>query len=173
MKLYDGGKDGYIVEGDSKIKSNYFYQTVPNDQFINPNNTTLTWSTGVVSFSKYHFSNDVTIHSEDIDMSSIIVEKTDKLIGIQILANGLVENDIKVYTLDGKLVVEFLEEEQEPYEREIILEGFQQPCGKVEFDFSNLYDYGSPKVDLILGILFISVSKFEEFLKKDIQIGNF
>lgn len=151
---------------------NYFVQDVPNDQFINPNNATLTWSTGVVNFGNYHYSNDVTIHSKDIDMSSINVQKEEKCIAIQILANGLIEEDIKVYTMDGKLVVQFLEEEVEDYEKEIILEGFEQPCGKIEFEFSHLYDYGSPKVDLMLGILFISVLKFEEYLKQDIEIGN-
>ena len=151
----------------------YYSQVVANT--FQPVDSWTTTSTNVydVTFSNYHVHDDVTIHSEDIDMSSINVEKTDKLIGIQILANGLVENDIKVYTMDGKLVVQFLEEEQEPYEREVILEGFEQPCGKVSFEFSHLYDYGSPKVDLILGILFISVLKFEEYLKKDVQIGNF
>lgn len=171
MKLYDGG-DCYIVEGDSKSKSNYFYQTVPNDQFINPNNATLTWSTGVVNFGNYHYSNDVTIHSKDIDMSLINVEKTDKVLGIEILANGLIEDDIKVYTMDGKLVVEFLEEYQEPYERETILKGFEQPCGKITFEFSEIYDYQTPKIDLISGTLFISILKFEEYWKKDVQIGN-
>jgi len=171
MKLYDGG-DCYIVEGDSKIKSNYFVQTVPNDQFTNPYQYTLTSTSGVVNFGNYHYSNDVTIHSQDIDMSSINVRKESRCIGIEILANGLIENDIKVYTLDGKLVVEFLEEEHEEYENEVILQGFNQPCGKISFEFSELYDYGFSKVDLILGILFISVPKFKEYLKKDIEIGN-
>lgn len=151
---------------------NYYSQVVANT--FQPVDSWTTTSTNVydVTFSKYHYSNDVTIHSEDIDMSSINVQKEEKCIAIQILANGLIEEDIKVYTMDGKLVVQFLEEEVEDYEKEIILEGFEQPCGKIEFEFSHLYDYGSPKVDLMLGILFISVSKFEEYLKQDIEIGN-
>jgi HSP20 family molecular chaperone IbpA len=150
---------------------NYFMQTVPNEQFTNPYGYTTT-STGNVNFENEFFLQDVTVHCEDIDIDSINIAKEDSIIGIQILANGLVENDIKVYTMDGKLVVEFLEEEEDDFENEILLEGFEQPCGKVEFEFSNLYDYGNPKIDLMLGILFISISKFEEYLKKDIQIGN-
>jgi HSP20 family molecular chaperone IbpA len=150
---------------------NYFMQTVPNEQFANPYGYTTT-STRNVNFENEFFSQDVTIRCEDIDIDSINITKEDSGIAIQILANGLVENDIKVYTIDGKLVVEFLEEEVDDYEHEILLEGFEQPCGKVEFEFSNLYDYGNSKIDLMLGILFISVSKFEEYLKKDIQIRN-
>ena len=151
---------------------NYFVQTVPNDQFTNPYQYTLTSTSGVVNFGNYHYSNDVTIHSKDIDMSSINIEKTEKVLGIEILANGLIEDDIKVYTMDGKLIVEFLEEYQEPYEREIILKGFEQPCGKITFEFSEIYDYQAPKVDLISGALYISILKFEEYWKKDIEIGN-
>jgi HSP20 family molecular chaperone IbpA len=156
------------------MNKNYFIQTVPNEQLVNPYGytTTSTISTVNVNFENDFYSQDVTVHCEDIDMDTINITKEESMIGIQILANGLVENDIKVYTMDGKLVVEFLEEEVDYYENEILLEGFEQPCGKVEFQFSNLYDYGSPKIDLMLGILFISVSKFEEYLKKDIQIGN-
>lgn len=158
------------------MNKNYFMQTVPNEQFANPyDGYTTTASTArmtVANFENDFYSQDVTVHCEDIDMDTINITKDESMIGIQILANGLVENDIKVYTMDGKLVVEFLEEEVDYYENEILLEGFEQPCGKVEFQFSNLYQYGSPKINLTLGILFISVSKFEEYLKKDIQIEN-
>lgn len=156
------------------MNKNYFMQTVPNGQITNPYRYTTTtgMTTGMVNFENEIYFEDVTVSSEGIDMSSINISKEDSIIGIQILANGLVENDIKVYTMDGKLIVEFLEEEVDYYENEILLEGFEQPCGKVEFEFSNLYDYCSPKIDLMLGILFISISKFEKYLKKDIQIGN-
>jgi len=150
-------------------------QTVLNEQFSNPYGYTTTTTgtpTEMVNFENEMYFEDVTIRCEDIDIDSINIAKDDSIIGIQILANGLIENDIKVYTMDGKLIVEFLEEEVDDYENEILLEGFEQPCGKVEFEFSNLYDYGNPKIDLMLGILFISISKFEEYLKKDIQIGN-
>jgi len=81
--------------------------------------------------------------------------------GDEDIAKGLILSNLYEYS-----------EEVDDYEHEILLEGFEQPCGKVEFEFSNLYDYGNSKIDLMLGILFISVSKFEEYLKKDIQIRN-
>lgn len=151
---------------------NYFHQVVPNENFTNPYQST--WAITStdeyeINFGNVHYSNVVTIFTKDIDMKTINVEKTPSCIGIEILANGLVEEDIKVFTEDGKLVVEFLEEDREEYEYETILKGFSQQCGKVEFEFSHLYDYTCPKIDLILGTLYIAIPKFEEFLKQEIE----
>ena len=46
---------------------------------------------------------------------------------------------------------------------------FFQRIQNKEFEFSHLYDYTCPKIDLILGTLYIAVPKFEEFLKQEIE----
>ena len=151
---------------------NYFYQVVSNENFTNPYQST--WVTTTtndykINFGNVHYDNDVTIFTKDIDMKSINVEKEPHCISIEILAHGLIEEDIKVFTEDGKLIVEFLEEDREEYSHETILEGFSLQCGKVEFEFLHLYDYGNPQIALMYGLLLISVPKFEKFLKQEIE----